>query len=112
MNFETKTTSYLSRREFIFRAVAATGAFAVAMKFPRAAFAQASLQKISIVEFSSDGMRKGVVMVDKVEKTDAEWKAELTLEQFRVAREEGTERAFQNEYWNNHAKGIYRCVCC
>jgi peptide-methionine (R)-S-oxide reductase len=47
-----------------------------------------------------------------VSKTEAEWKKLLTPEQFRVAREEGTEPAFNNEYWNNHEKGIYQCIGC
>ena len=51
-------------------------------------------------------------MVDKVNRSDAEWRAQLTPEQFRVARGRGTERAFSGEYWDHHADGIYRCVCC
>ncbi len=49
---------------------------------------------------------------DKVIKTDEEWKKELTTEQYEVARKHGTERAFTGEYWDNHEKGMYNCVCC
>ncbi len=51
-------------------------------------------------------------MVEKVRKSDAEWRAALTAEQYKVARKKGTERAFTGKYWDNHADGVYRCVCC
>lgn len=49
---------------------------------------------------------------DKVTKTDAEWKAQLSDMQYHVAREAGTERAFTGKYWDHHEKGVYTCVCC
>lgn len=47
-----------------------------------------------------------------VTKTDAEWKKQLTAEQFVVARRAGTENPYTGKYWDNHEKGIYKCVCC
>jgi peptide-methionine (R)-S-oxide reductase len=49
---------------------------------------------------------------DKVTKTEAEWKALLTPQQYHVLREKGTERAGTGEYANNHDKGIYKCAAC
>ncbi len=51
-------------------------------------------------------------MADKIVKSDAEWRAQLTAEQFQIARKKGTERAFTGKLWNNHADGTYYCVCC
>lgn len=48
----------------------------------------------------------------KIEKSDEEWKAELTPEQYRILREHGTERAFTGEYWDNKEPGTYRCAAC
>ena len=51
-------------------------------------------------------------MADKVEKTDAEWREQLTPEQYEVCRGKGTERAFTGEYHDCKDDGVYRCVCC
>jgi peptide-methionine (R)-S-oxide reductase len=50
--------------------------------------------------------------MEKIEKTDAEWRAQLTPEQYKVAREHGTERAFTGALWDNHERGTYVCVAC
>jgi len=51
-------------------------------------------------------------MKTEIEKSDAEWRAELTPGQYRVLREKGTERAFTGEYWNEHRPGKYVCAGC
>ncbi len=51
-------------------------------------------------------------MPEKLAKADAEWQRLLTPEQYRVTRRKGTERAFTGPYWDHHAQGTYRCVCC
>jgi peptide-methionine (R)-S-oxide reductase len=55
---------------------------------------------------------KGGKEIEKVVKSDEEWRKILTPMQYQVLREKGTERAFTGEYWKNHEKGTYICAAC
>jgi peptide-methionine (R)-S-oxide reductase len=61
---------------------------------------------------AGNNAKKGATVAHKVVKTDAQWKAQLTPEQYEVTRHQGTERAFSGKYWNNHEKGTYVCIGC
>jgi peptide-methionine (R)-S-oxide reductase len=72
-----------------------------------AARATASGQQKSAAE--AHARPKGV---ERIVKTDAQWKEILTPDQYRILRHKGTEMAFTGKYWNNHAPGVYRCAGC
>src|SRR5258708_18861678 len=67
---------------------------------------------VKIVEFDSSGRRVGVSEVEKIGKTDAEWREELTPEQLGVAPRQRNQRALTRKYASNHVGGIYRCIFC
>jgi peptide-methionine (R)-S-oxide reductase len=50
--------------------------------------------------------------MEKVSKTDEQWRSELSDDSYQVTRKAGTEPAFTGRYWDNHEDGMYRCVCC
>ncbi len=50
--------------------------------------------------------------MEKLRKSEAEWRKQLTAEQYAVTRQQGTERAFTGQYHDHHAPGVYQCVCC
>jgi len=93
----------VTRRQ-LFMALGSSAALALIPKLQAAT--------VQIVEFDSAGRRKGVGSVEKIVKTNAEWKKQLTAEQFDVTRREGTEEPFTGKYANNHDAGIYLCICC
>jgi peptide-methionine (R)-S-oxide reductase len=53
-----------------------------------------------------------IITVDRVTRSDESWRAALTDEQYKVTRQQGTERAFTGALWDNHREGVYRCVGC
>jgi len=69
-------------------------------------------QKVTIVEFNDAGEKIGTETVDRIVKTDEEWRKQLTPEEYRVTRNSGTEPAFCGGYLNEHEPGVYRCICC
>lgn len=69
-------------------------------------------KQVKIVDFTDAGIRKGVLLLPLIQKTEAEWKAQLTPAAFEVTRHAGTERPFTGANLNVHDKGIFRCICC
>jgi peptide-methionine (R)-S-oxide reductase len=67
---------------------------------------------VTIIDFAPDGKRLGKVVRQRVVKTDAEWQKQLSLISYEVTRQSGTERPFTGDTYDNHDKGIYRCICC
>ncbi len=94
-------------------AAAAGSLFSVEMKSSKTSATKDALE-CKPGEILACGLPSNVVIdmsKTKVQRTDAEWQAVLTPEQFKVARKQGTEAPFRNAYWDNHEDGVYFSVC-
>ncbi len=68
--------------------------------------------KVSITRFNQAGVSLGIEKVDKIVKTDAQWRAQLSAAAYEVTRHAGTELPFSGEYDHFKGDGLYRCICC
>jgi len=98
----------MNRKQFFQSIAGALGASAVLA----AATDKGKPKMVKIAQFDAAGNRTGVEQVEKVVKSEDEWRKQLSPEQFEVTRKKGTERAFTGKYADNHADGLYHCICC
>jgi peptide-methionine (R)-S-oxide reductase len=99
----------LSRRRFIVGSLVTLG---VAGAGGRVLAAPPAPGTVTIENFSAAGASLGQVQVERLVKTDAEWRALLSPQAFAVTRHEGTEPAFSGEYDHFYKDGLYHCICC
>ncbi|MBS1857526.1 MAG: peptide-methionine (R)-S-oxide reductase MsrB [Acidobacteria bacterium] len=103
------------RRVFLIAPAALGGWLALLWRRDRSipdALAPGTGRRIRVVLFRNDGTRGETVEVNKIVKSDEEWRRELSPDEFAVTRQKGTERAFTGRYWDHHEPGVYRCACC
>jgi len=109
----TESNGSFSRRHFVVSGVAALSGIAVLRQAIAATLSgpkQSSM--VTIENFSAAGKSEGTAEVARVVKSDADWRSQLSADSYQITRRAGTERAFTGKYANNHAAGLYRCICC
>jgi peptide-methionine (R)-S-oxide reductase len=102
-----------SRRHFLWQSLTLVTVATLSGRLSAANLSGPKLSgEVTIENFSSDGKSQGTVRIAKLVKTEAEWRQQLSPLAYKVTREDGTEAPRSGKYWNNHADGIYRCICC
>ncbi len=105
----------ISRRAFVLMPVA-FGGFVALFRRPERPLPDDAINgggaEVAVFLFSNRGQREGLVSLRKIRKSDAEWRNQLSPEEFAVTRRGATELAFTGRYWNCDTPGLYRCACC
>jgi peptide-methionine (R)-S-oxide reductase len=114
---ENEVPSTIGRRTFF--GLIATAAAALAWSYfqrrqpvQAATAASGPPKMVKIVIFTDAGQRQDTVTLPKIVKTEDEWRKQLSPDSFEITRLEGTERPYTNENPNDHASGVFRCICC
>jgi len=102
------------RRTFLMGLLASPVALAVAAcaRSANQPAAAAKPANVTLENFSVAGVSQGKVTVPKIVRSEEEWRKLLPEDSFYVTRKEGTERPYSGRYNDNHADGLYRCICC
>jgi peptide-methionine (R)-S-oxide reductase len=98
------------RRALMIVPAVIVGGGAIVWRLTEPPAARAAL--VTIVEFSDAGVRQGTVQRLQVVRSEADWRAQLTAQQFWSARRGTTDTPFTGTFYQSHAAGVYRCVCC
>jgi peptide-methionine (R)-S-oxide reductase len=112
-----RSSERVTRRVFLSTAIAAAGGVALlTLRHPHRAFADDVPshpgEPVVIVLFSDDGKRLRKVTMPKVVKGASEWQKQLSPSAYDIARLADTEIAYSGSLWNQHKRGLYRCLCC
>jgi peptide-methionine (R)-S-oxide reductase len=112
-----RSSQRVTRRVFLSTAIAAVGGVALlTLRHPHRAFADDVPshpgKPVVIVLFSDDGKRLRKVTMPKVLKSASEWQRQLSPNVYDIARLADTEIAYSGSLWNQHKRGLYRCICC
>ena len=106
----------MHRRSFLLNSLAAVACAACGDRPALGAAAPAAAPRpagpVTLEQFSDAGVSEGLVTVERVVKTDAEWRQQLSPVSFSVTRQAGTERAFSGPLDREKRPGLYRCICC
>ena len=114
---DDRSTGVLGRRAFVI----VTGAALIGLALRRygapppiqaGAAPSGPPKMVTIVEYTDAGVRGEAVSMPKIQKSDAEWRQQLSADSFEVTRHAETERPFTGELLNVHEKGVFRCICC
>jgi peptide-methionine (R)-S-oxide reductase len=107
----------LTRRAFLFTSIAAAaGVGLLTIRRPPRAFAEDATshpsEPVVVVLFSDDGKRLRKITMPKVARSTSEWQKQLSPSAYDIARLADTEVAYSGSLWNQHKRGLYRCICC
>lgn len=105
----------IPRRAFLIAPVAALAVAEIVARLRDGSSTAASMgpvEQVEIVEFSDAGVKIGPARVAKLVRSTSDWRKTLSVEQFYVTRQQGTDTAFSGTYYQMHATGLFRCICC